>query len=289
MLFCIFVLSFDLLYGQMGHLSFGVMLYYGTGAYTAAICMAHVSTDPFWAIAVAVAVSSLTAAILGSVAVRTHGAAFALINMAFNEIGFFAVRSLLQKHTKGDDGLSFIADPLFGVLDFYQEAHSFILVLAVLVAVYAFLKTLSRSPFGILIRSIRENEIRVSFLGYNTLFYKWVTFVIASSLAGLAGALFACVQGFVSPEVMSPFSNVNVIFAVLIGGAGYLYGSLGGALVFMLIKNYLPIWASEAGKLVPFKLPQWEMWLGIVLLIIVFTCRKGVVGLLREKLAGRGA
>ncbi len=235
----------------------------------------------------AVAVGSLAAAILGAVAVRTHGAAFALINMAFNEIGFFVVRSPLQKYTKGDDGFSFITDPLFGVLDFYQEAHSFVLVLGVLVAVYALLKILTRSPFGILIRSIRENETRVQFLGYNTLFYKWVTFVIASGLAGLAGALFACVQGFVSPEVMSPFGNVNVIFAVLIGGAGYLYGSLGGALIFMLIKNYLPIWAGEADKLVPFNLPQWEMWLGIVLLVIVFTWRNGVVGLIREKLAGR--
>jgi branched-chain amino acid transport system permease protein len=107
-------------------------------------------------------------------------------------------------------------------------------------------------------------------------------------LAALAGSLFACIQGFVSPEVMSPFGNVNVIFAVLIGGAGFLYGGLAGALIFMLIKNYLPIWSSELAKMVPFNIPQWEMWLGIVLLIIVFACRAGVVGMIKQKFQIRG-
>ena len=86
---------------------------------------------------------------------------------------------------------------------------------------------------------------------------------------------------------MSPFGNVNVIFAILIGGAGYLYGGLAGALIFMLIKNYLPVWTSDIGNLLPFKIPQWEMWLGIVLLVIVFACKQGVVGLAREKMVSR--
>ncbi len=285
LIFCIFVLSFDLLYGYMGHLSFGVMLYYGTGAYSTALWLSYGNQWPVAAIGVGLAASVAIAALLGALAIRTSGAAFALINMAFNEIGFFVVRSALKDYTQGDDGLNCTADPLFGVVDFSSEPQVWALLFVLVLTVYWLLRTLMNSPYGVAVRSIHEDESRVKFLGYNTMVLKWITFVIASGLAGLAGSLFACIQGFVSPDVMSPFGNVEVIFAVLIGGAGCLYGSLVGALVFMLIKNYLPIWASEAGKLVPFKLPQWELWLGVVLLIIVFAWRRGLVGMVHERVA----
>lgn len=284
MIFCIFVLSYDLLYGYMGHLSFGVMLYYGTGAYATALWLSYGSHNALMAVAVALLATSLLAALLGAIVIQTRLASFALINMALNEIGFFFVRSFFKDVTNGDDGLSCSADPLFGLIDFYNDYHAFFLLLFVLLTVYTGLKLITGSPYGIAIRCIREDEERVRFLGYNATFYKWLTFVIASVLAGLAGCMFTLIQGFVSPEVMSPFGNVNVIFAVLIGGAGYLYGGLAGALIFMLIKNYLPIWTSDIGKLLPFEIPQWEMWLGIVLLIIVFAWRQGVVGIVREKI-----
>lgn len=284
MIFCIFVLAFDLLYGYMGHLTFGIMLYYGTGAYTTALWLSLANQNAALAVMAAILVTALLSALLGAIAIKTKHAAFALINMAFNEIGFFFVRSFLKDITNGDDGLSCNADPLFGIIDFYNTNHIFFLLLFVLLAVFYVLKRLTGSPYGIAIRCIKENEERVGFLGYNTAFYKWVTFVISSVLAGLAGCLFALSQGFVSPEVMSPFGNIDVIFSALIGGAGYLYGGLVGALVFMLIKNYLPIWTSEIGTALPFDIPQWEMWLGIVLLFIVFVWPRGIVGLIREKL-----
>jgi branched-chain amino acid transport system permease protein len=287
MIFSIFVLSFDLLYGYMGHLSFGAMLYYGTGAYTTALWLSYGSQNALAAMGVSLAVTAMVAALLGAIAILTRHAAFALINMAFNEIGFFAVRSLLKDVTNGDDGLSCSAGPLLGFIDFYNPSHTFFLLLVVLLIVYTLLKWITGSPFGIAIRCIREEEDRVPFLGYGTMLIKWFTFVIASVVAGLAGCLFALIQGFVSPEVMSPFGNVNVIFAVLIGGAGYLYGGLAGALVFMLIKNYLPVWTADLAQQLPFQIPQWEMWLGIVLLGIVFMWREGIVGLLRVKIYNR--
>lgn len=287
MIFCIFVMSFDLLYGFMGHLSFGAMLYYGTGAYATALWLSYGSHNALAAAGIALTATAIAAAVLGAVAILTRQAAFALINMAFNEIGFFIVRSLLKDFTHGDDGLSCNADPLLGFLDFYNSTHTFFLLLFAVLTVYAVLKGLTRSPYGIAIRCIRENEDRVQFLGYNTMFTKWLTFVIASMLAGLAGCLFALIQGFVSPEVMSPFGNVNVIFAVLIGGAGYIYGGLVGALIFMLIKNYLPVWISDLAQRLPFEIPQWEMWLGLVLLVIVFAWPRGIVGLVRENVGRR--
>jgi branched-chain amino acid transport system permease protein len=99
--------------------------------------------------------------------------------------------------------------------------------------------------------------------------------------------MFTLVQGFVSPRVISPFGNVDVIFAVLIGGAGTLYGALIGGTVFMLIKNFLPVLIPELSKLLDMKLPQWEMWLGVVLLVIVFSARRGIVGTLQAKWSAR--
>lgn len=283
MIFCIFVLSYDLLYGYMGHLSFGHMLYYGTGAYGTAMWLAYGNNNPVLALMVGVLAASVTAAILALIVVRTHGASFALINMAFNEIGLFAVHSLLSDYTYGEDGLSCTANKLFGFINFYEDLHAFIITLAILLLVFWLLRLLTRSPYGVMIRSIRENENRVKFIGYNTYFYKWITFVVASTIAALAGSIFALVQGFVSPVAISPFGNVDVIFAVLIGGAGNLYGAVIGGIIFMLIKNYLPVLIPELEKVVTFTVPQWEMWLGIVLLIIVFALRAGVVGFMRDR------
>jgi len=283
MIFCILVLSFDLLYGYMGHLSFGHLLYFGAGAYGTAMWIAYVNANPFLALMAGLIIGAVLAAFLGVIVLQTHGASFALINMAFNEIGFFLIHSALSDYTHGEDGLSCNPEKLFGFIDLYNELHAFIFVLVVLLLVFCLLKILSRSPFGVIIRSIKEDENRVKFLGYNTMKYKWLTFVSASILAALAGGMFTLIQGFVSPGVINPFGNVEVIFAVLIGGAGNLYGALIGGVVFMLIKNFLPVFIPELERWVPFQIPQWEMWLGVVLLIIVFALREGIVGFIKQK------
>lgn len=283
MVFFVLVLSFDLLYGFMGHLSFGHMLYFGAGAYGTALWLVFGSKSPLIALAVGMLVAALLAVGLGRIVMRTHGASFALINMAFNEIGHFMIQSPLSGVTQGEDGLSCSADNIFGIINLSKDGWAFGFAAVMLLSVFALLRVLTASPYGILVRSIKENEQRVKFLGYNTFRYKWVTFVIASTVAALSGGLFTLVQGFVSPRVISPFGNVDVIFAVLIGGAGTLYGALIGGTVFMLIKNFLPVLIPELAKMLNMKLPQWEMWLGIVLLVIVFSVRKGIVGAVLAK------
>jgi branched-chain amino acid transport system permease protein len=287
MIFFILVLSFDLLYGFMGHLSFGHMLYFGAGAYGTGLWLVHASKSPLTALVAGMMAAALLSAVLGRIVMRTHGASFALINMAFNEIGHFMIQSPLSGVTHGEDGLSCSADKIFGIINLSKDGWAFGFSAVTLLAVFALLRVLTASPYGILVRSIKENEQRVKFLGYNTFRYKWVTFVIASTVAALSGGLFTLVQGFVSPRVISPFGNVDVIFAVLIGGAGNLYGALIGGTVFMLIKNFLPVLIPELAKMLNMKLPQWEMWLGIVLLVIVFSVRRGIVGAVRTKWQGR--
>ncbi|NWF57083.1 MAG: branched-chain amino acid ABC transporter permease [Syntrophaceae bacterium] len=269
-IFCILVLSFDLLYGFMGRLSFGHVLYYGTGAYIASLMLLHVSRNPFLAIAAGVGVGAVLAVVLGFVVLQTDGAPFALINLAFNQIGFWLAASGLQKFTKGEDGLNTPVGK-WGFLDFANQPLAFGFLLICLLAVFLLLRVLTLSPYGITIRSIKENDDRVKFLGYNIFAYKWLTFVLSSTLAAFPGTLFALFYGFVAPTIISPFGNVEVIFAVLIGGAGNLYGAIAGGVVYKLMSNYLAT-----------NITRWEMVLGVLLLIWVFKFRRGLTGYASE-------
>jgi branched-chain amino acid transport system permease protein len=266
MIFCIFALSFDVLYGFMGRLSFGHILYLGTGAYAAGLFIRYVDKNPVAAILLGVAAAVATGMIIGPIVVRTTGACFALINLAFNQVGFFLVLSPLREFTNGEDGLGIHAAQI-GFFNTSSPSVMFWFVFACLLAVFYLLRQLTRSPYGLMVRCINENESRVRFLGYNTFFYKWVTFVIASGVAGLAGTLTTLNYKYVNPNVMDVHSNVGVIFACLIGGAGNLYGALLGGVIYMIISNTLPRYIQS-----------WEMFLGVSLLLIVFRFRQGVWG-----------
>lgn len=270
MIFCTFAMSFDLLYGYMGRLSFGQMLYFGTGAYGCGLFIRYISENPILALLAGIFCAGLLAMLLGLIIVRTTGACFALINLAFNHIGFFLVLSPLRKITRGEDGFGVIASQI-GFLDFNNRTVMFAFVFLFLLAVFYFLRRLTSSPYGILLRSIKEDETRVKFLGYNPFVYKWLTFVLSGSIAGLAGTLTALNYNYVNPNSMDVHANVGVIFACLIGGAGNLYGAILGGVIYMLISNFLAIYIY-----------RWEMFLGFILLIIVFRFRMGVWGYIRR-------
>ena len=135
------------------------------------------------------------------------------------------------------------------------------------------MKRFIASPYGVLIKSIKENETRVQFLGYNTFYFKWVTFIISTAIAAFAGALSILNYGYVTPSFIDPGRAVEVIFATLIGGAGSLYGSIIGGVLYMVVSNYLASYIS-----------RWEMFLGFALLIVVFRFRSGVWGYLSGRL-----
>ena len=160
----------------------------------------------------------------GSVVVRATGACFSLINLAFNRVGWFLVMSPLKSITGGENGLS-IRNLSLGLFDFRDSTFRFLFVLVSLIFVFLLLRIITSSSYGVLLRSIKENEKRVRFLGYNTYFYKWINFVIAASVAGFAGALTALNYGYINPNVLDVNSNPGVVFACLIGGPGRLYGA----------------------------------------------------------------
>jgi len=269
-IFCIYVMGFDLLYGRMGRISFGHMLYLGAGAYGAALCAKYLIADPFCAILMGILFGILVGIILGPIVVKTKGAAFALINVAFNQIGYFVVLVAAARYTGGEDGVS-LHFASYGFINFANLHFLFAFCLACLVLVYYLTQRLSRSAFGAVLTGIKENEIRVRFLGYNTLFYKWVTFVLSTSISALAGSLFTINYGYANPSFIDPTRNVEVIFAALIGGPGTELGPVVGGTAYMVISNYLAKYIT-----------RWELFLGAALLIIAFRFRKGLVGYLAE-------
>jgi branched-chain amino acid transport system permease protein len=263
------------------------MLYYGIGAYASGLWIHYVYKDPIIALLIGVAFTFGAASLIGLLVTRVKGPAFALLNMALNQVGLFLVISAFADYTRGEDGLMAKPSQLFGVFWLNHDIPAFIFVLVVFFIVFVLLRTLMRSSYGTIVKSISENETRVKFLGYNTIKYKWITFVIASTIAGVAGTLFTLTQGFVTPNTMSTLANADIIFAVLIGGAGSLYGAIAGGVIYMLIKSYLPLLILNIERTFSVKIPQWEFWLGIVLLIVVFTIRTGVVGIITNAVKSR--
>jgi branched-chain amino acid transport system permease protein len=274
-IFCIYVMGFDLLYGRMGRISFGHMLYLGSGAYGAALTARYLSADPFLAITMGMAVGAAVGLLVGPIAVKTKGAAFALINVAFNQIGYFVVLVAAAKYTGGEDGVSLQFNH-YGFINFGEMHFLFAFCLLCLVVVYYLTQKLSRSPYGALLTGIKENEIRVRFLGYNTFTYKYSTFVLSTTISALAGSLYVINYGYANPSFIDPARNVEVIFAALIGGPGTEFGPILGGTVYMVISNYLARYIT-----------RWEMFLGVALLIIAFKFRKGIMGSLQELVAKR--
>ena len=265
-IFCIFVIGFDLLYGHMGRLSFGHMLFFGSGAYAAGLLARYGTPNPYLAILIGICAGAMVGGILAPVVVRATGACFALVNLAFNQVGYFLALVAFAKFTAGEDGLSLT----FSVVPFLNLANPkvfFGFSLFCLVLTYYFMKRLTSSPYGILLRTIKENETRAQFMGYNTFTYKWITFILSSSISAFAGALSTVNYSYVNPSFIDPNRNVEVIFAALIGGTGSLYGAILGGVSYMLISNYLARY-----------IPRWEMFLGIALLILVFKFREGIWG-----------
>jgi len=234
------------------------------------MCAKYLIPDPFLAMAVGVAAGAAVGLLLGPITVKTTGAAFALINVAFNQIGYFIVLVALASYTGGEDGVSLDFNS-YGFVDFRNVHFLFAFCLASLVAVYYLMHRLYGSAFGAMLLGIKENETRVRFLGYNTQTYKLVAFVISTSVSAFAGALFVINYGFANPSFIDPARNVEVIFAALIGGPGTEFGGVVGGTAYMVISNYLAKYIT-----------RWEMFLGAALLVIAFGFRKGIMGYVRE-------
>jgi branched-chain amino acid transport system permease protein len=273
--FALFACAFNLLLGYGGQLSFGHAMFLGSAGY---VC-AHVAKVWGWpteaAILAGTAVSTAMGVVVGFLAIRRQGIYFAMITLAIAQmVFFFAVQA---PFTHGEDGIQSVPrGTLFGVIDLSHGLAMYYTVIVIFVAAWLFIYRVVYSPFGQVLKAIKENEPRAISLGYDADRYKLVAFILSAALAGLAGATKAIVFQLASlTDVDWPMSG-EVVLMVLLGGMGTTFGPVVGAFILVGLESVLTSGVTIAGITLG---PEWvPVITGAIFVICVLAFRRGVVG-----------
>jgi branched-chain amino acid transport system permease protein len=264
-------LSFNLLFGYMGQLSFGQAAFYGLGGYAVAMLMTKVHFNFWLSIVAGVLVASIIGLIVGFFCVRLRGIYFAVLTLAFGQLIFFIVFKW-HNFTGGDDGIQGVFPPEF--LKSPMNYYYFLLIVFLLSALL--LWKIIHSPFGQTIVSMRENSERTEFLGINIAKYQLITFVIAAAIAGLAGAIWVPFYRSVAPSYLTWIKSGEPVMAAILGGPSLFYGPILG----MFIMTFFHSWVLG------FTI-YWPVVMGILILIIIFFLPGGILGFIQEKVNQR--
>ncbi len=268
--------------GLGGLVSFGHAAFFGLGGYAMGILAAHAQSytpimeSPFliegtksmpviWL--VALAVSALAALLIGALSLRTSGVYFIMVTLAFGQMLFYFAIS--WPAYGGEDGLSIYVRNGFPGLNTLDPLTFFGIAFVILAAVLFFAGRLARAPFGLALSAARQNAERVEAVGLAPFKLRLVAFVISGAVTGLAGALFADLNRFVSPTMFSWQTSGEIMIFVILGGVGRLFGPVAGAALFILLEHVL-------GGLSEF----WHIYLGLLLLLVVLFARGGMIGLI---------
>jgi branched-chain amino acid transport system permease protein len=278
LILAIFAMSLNLILGYGGLPSLGHAAYFGIAAYAAGL-LARRGLDNFWLDAgVALATATLTAALFGLLALRTHGAYLLMITLALAQV-LWGIAFGWKSLTGGDDGLPGIPRPSAGLpLSLAGGVRFYYFALLVFVLATAVLWLIVHSPFGRALVGIRESERRMEVLGYNTWAHKYVAFVLAGTLAGVAGMVFVFYNGFVNPAYLSVVFSAMALIMVVLGGAGTLLGPAVGSAVIVTLENVISAHTQ-----------RWLLVLGLIYVGVTLFAPSGLVGLLQRRRARRTA
>jgi branched-chain amino acid transport system permease protein len=266
MCFALFACAFNLLIGFGGLLSFGHAMFLGTAGYAAAHAAKVWGWNPELAILFATACSALLALVTGMLAIRRQGIYFAMITLAFSQMVYFIY--LQTPFTGGEDGIQSVPrGKLFGIFDLEQNTAMYMFVLVIFLAGFAMIWRIIHSPFGQILKAIRENQDRAISLGYDTDLFKLIAFVISGALAGTAGATKALVFQLASLTDVHWSMSGEVVLMTLVGGLGTLFGPVIGAAVIVSMQNYLA------------QLGAWVTIIqGVIFVVCVLAFRRGIIG-----------
>jgi branched-chain amino acid transport system permease protein len=270
--FALFACAFNLLVGYVGLLSFGHALFFGWASYLCAHAAKHWGFPPEAAVLFGTAGAGVLGAAAGFLAIRRQGIYFAMITLALAQMMYFvAVRA---PFTGGEDGIQDVPrGRLFGLFDLSHEMTMYVFVAVTVVAGLLFIYRVINSPFGEVLKAIRENEPRAISLGYGTERYKLVAFVLSATFAGLAGALKALVFQLASLTDVYWTMSGEVVLMTLVGGLGTLFGPVVGAFLIVAMETYLA------------QLGQWVLVIqGAIFVFCVLVFRRGIVGELAKAL-----
>ena len=264
--FALFACAFNLLLGYVGLLSFGHALYFGWASYVSAYAAKAWGLNPELAILAGAATAAVLGLVAGSLAIRRQGIYFAMITLALAQMMyFFAVQA---PFTGGEDGIQAVPrGHLFGIVNLADPINMYITVLVIFLTGFLLIYRIINSPFGEVLKAIRENEARAISLGYKTDRYKLAAFVLSATFAGVAGATKAIVFQLASlTDVDWPMSG-EVVLMALVGGLGTVFGPVAGAFVIISMQNYL----AQVG--------QWVTVIqGVVFVACVLLFRRGIIG-----------
>jgi len=271
MIFCILAMGYDVCFGLTNQCSLGHAVFFGGGAYGVVFSLVYLKVGILPSIFFSLVLGFILALVMGLICVRLSEAHFVIITAIF-----FAVFHLLAMDltwlTGGDDGLSLKLPPLsLGsvTFSFYHPMVNYYFVLIFLVMSYLILNRMAGSPLGKIFLSIRENEKRVQFLGYNVFRYKLIAFIVSGLFSGLSGGLYALTLRYASADFFSFHWSIMPIVWCLIGGLGTLVGPWIGVIIMSLFQYYVSAW--------------WTYYLilfGIIILVILRISRKGILGYL---------
>jgi branched-chain amino acid transport system permease protein len=270
--FALFACAFNLLLGYVGLLSFGHALYFGWAGYLAAHAAKVWGLPPELALLTGTATGMALGLIAGVVAIRRQGIYFAMITLALAQMMYLV--ALRVKMTGGEDGIQGVPrGRLFGVFDLGNETTMYVFVVIIVLAAFFLIYRIINSPFGEVLKAIRENEQRAVSLGYKTDDYKLIAFVLSATLAGLAGSVKALVFQLASLTDVHWTMSGEVVLMTLVGGLGTIFGPIVGAFLIVAMENYLAAFG------------QWVLVIqGAVFVICVLAFRRGIVGELAARL-----
>jgi branched-chain amino acid transport system permease protein len=273
--FALFACAFNLLLGYTGLLSFGHAAFFGGAAYFTAHAVKEWGLPPELGILAGVVGAGFLGALIGFFAIRRQGIYFAMITLALAQMFYFFC--LQAEFTHGEDGIQSVPrGHLFGMIDLSQSTNMYYFVLAVFVIGIVIIWRIINSPFGMILKSIRENETRAISLGYSVRNYKLAAFVMSATLTGLAGGLKALVFQFATLTDVGWQMSGEVILMTLLGGIGTLIGPLFGAALVVTLQNYLA--TSEFPV---------TIITGVVFMVCVLLFRRGIVGEFYNSRLGR--
>ena len=258
--------SLNLILGYGGMVALGHAAFFGAGAYAVGILAMNGVTSALVAWPAAALLAGLLAAATGAVSLRTRGVYFIMITLAFAQMLFYIFISLRQYG--GEDGLNLPGHSVLPGLDLGHDVSFYYVVLALFTVLMAVFGRLVDSRFGKALQGVRENESRMESLGYPVYRIKLAAFVLSGAVAGLAGALLANHNLFISPSLMHWTQSANLLIMVLVGGVGLRWGGVAGAVVMLTLEEVLRMWTE-----------YWHLPLGLLLLCVVFGAPRGLMGL----------
>jgi len=276
----LFAVSLDLVLGYAGIVSLGHAAFFGIGSYTAALFAKHVMPDPWVGMAVAIGAAALAGALCSALILRGSDLTRLMVTLGVASI-LYELANKLDWLTGGADGLQgVVMGPLvtpFGAFEFDLGGRTaYAYTLAVLLVCIVIARRLVNSPFGYSLQALRDNRLRAASIGLSVNARLVAVYTIAGGMAGAAGALLAQTTGFASLDVFDFHRSADVLLVLVIGGTGYLYGGIIGAIAFKLLHDLISAWTPQ----------YWNFWLGLFLVVLVLVGRER---LLNPRQWGRSA